>query len=95
MDLKKVEPGYISRYNNGLLLVLQEFESREEEQFSLLLSVQIGSLTHPASYPKGNLSQRVNLLGREGDRSPPFSTEVKNSGANLYSLIYLYRILIN
>jgi hypothetical protein len=51
--------------------------------FSLLNSVQIGSGAHPASYPEGTAGcfPGGQLLGSEADQLPPFSAEVKNSGA--------------
>jgi hypothetical protein len=55
------------------------FESRQGQEFSLLHVVQIGSGDHPASYPIGTRSSihGVKRQGREADRSPPASVEVK------------------
>jgi hypothetical protein len=53
------------------------------EIFSHLHSVQTGIGAHPASYPMGTgaVSPRVKWTGREANRLPPFSAEVKNNGA--------------
>jgi hypothetical protein len=46
---------------------------------NLILIVQNGSGTHPASYPKGTraLSLGVKRPGREADNLPPSSVEIK------------------
>jgi hypothetical protein len=56
-----------------------QFELRYGEEFSFLNVVQTGSVTHPASYPKGtgDLSPAVQWPGREADQSSPTSAEVK------------------
>jgi hypothetical protein len=56
-----------------------EFESRYGEEFSLVQIVQTGSEVYPTSYPMGTgaLSSGVKRPGREVDRSPPTSAEVK------------------
>jgi hypothetical protein len=50
--------------------------------FFLLHSFQTGSGAHPASYPMGTGSPFLGLKrpGREADRSPPSSAEVKSAG---------------
>jgi hypothetical protein len=50
------------------------------ENFSLHHRVQNGPGGHPASYPMGTgvISLRVKRPGREADRSPSSSVEVKN-----------------
>jgi hypothetical protein len=57
-----------------------EFESRYDQEFSLLHVVQTGSGAHPASYPTdtpGALSSGVKRQRREAGHSPPASAEVK------------------
>jgi hypothetical protein len=53
------------------------------QDFSLLHSVQAGSGAHTASYPMGIGGSFTGgkRQGREADRSPPSSAEVKNGGA--------------
>jgi hypothetical protein len=55
-----------------------EFESRRDQEFSLLHAVQTGSGVHRTSYPMrtGALSPGVKRPGREADCSPPTSAEV-------------------
>jgi hypothetical protein len=52
-------------------------------RFSLLHSVQTDSGAHPASYPVGTVGSFPGLKrpGREVDRSPLSSAEVKKGGA--------------
>jgi hypothetical protein len=56
-----------------------EFESRLEQEFSLLRVVQTGSGAHPASYPMGTgpCFSGGKAAGNEADHSPPVSNEVK------------------
>jgi hypothetical protein len=58
---------------------LSEFNSREDQAFSLLHVVEIGSGVHPTSYQMGTgaLSPGVMWPERETDHSPPASAEVK------------------
>jgi hypothetical protein len=63
------------------------------KEFSLLHVVQIGSGSHPASYPMGTgggLSQGVKLAGREADHSPPKSTEVEKTWVHTYIFLYAF-----
>jgi hypothetical protein len=55
--------------------------------FSVFHNVQTGSGAHPASYPVGTIGS---FFRREGDHSPPYSAEVKNSGAITPLPIHLY-----
>jgi hypothetical protein len=55
------------------------FDSRQGQDFSLLLSVQTGSEAHPATY-QGALSPRGKRSGREADHSP-LSNAVVNGAA--------------
>jgi hypothetical protein len=60
--------------------------------FSVHHRVQNGSEAHPASYPMGtgDLSLGVKRLGRDGDRSPPSSAEVKNEWSYTSTLPILF-----
>jgi hypothetical protein len=53
--------------------------------FSLLHSVQTDSGAHqpPIQWIKGAVTPGVKRQGRGADHSPPYSAEVKNSGAKL------------
>jgi hypothetical protein len=63
----------------------------EAKDFSLILKIQTGSGTHPASYPMGTREP----FPMEADHYPPSSAEVKNGEANFQSLLYLYDIVLN
>jgi hypothetical protein len=57
------------------------FQSRQNQQFSLLHVVQTDSGVHQASYPMdmGGGSPGIKRPGREADHSPPSSAEVKKT----------------
>jgi hypothetical protein len=56
-----------------------EFESRKDQEFSLLHVVQTGSRVHPTFYTMGTgaLYPGVKRQGREADHLPPTIAEVK------------------
>jgi hypothetical protein len=54
-----------------------ELESWYVEEFSLLVDVQTGSESHPASIPMDTAG--IKRTGLEADHSPPTSTEVKKT----------------
>jgi hypothetical protein len=58
-----------------------EFESREDQEFSLLRNIQTGPGAHPVSYPmdNGGPFSGVKRPRREADHSPPTSAEVKKT----------------
>jgi hypothetical protein len=71
----------VQRLATGWTTEGSEFESRYGQELSLLHVVQTGSGVHPTSYPMGMgaLFPGVKRPGREADRSPPASAEVKNT----------------
>jgi hypothetical protein len=73
---------FVQRYSDGLWIGQPRALFPEMQDFSLHLSIQTGSETHPASYPMGigeggTLVPVTQLLGREADHSPPSSAEVE------------------
>jgi hypothetical protein len=58
-----------------------EFESRYDQECSLLHVVQTGYGVHPISYPMGTAGSfpGVKRPGREADHLPPTSAEVKKT----------------
>jgi hypothetical protein len=64
--------------------------------FSLLHSAQTGSETHPLSYPMvlGSLSREAKQQGREVDKSPPSSVEVKKLRTIRSPTIFLHGIVL-
>jgi hypothetical protein len=58
------------------------FDSQQEQDFSLLQSVQTGSWAHLTSYAVGTgaISPGVKRLGLEADHSTPYSAEAKKCG---------------
>jgi hypothetical protein len=69
LSMKK--PGYLSRYSDRVWARRPGFESRQEQDFSLLHNVKTGSGARPASYPMGtgDSSPRVKRLGRDTDHT--------------------------
>jgi hypothetical protein len=59
------------------------FDSQQEKNFSLLHSVQTGSVVYSASslMGTGGSESGIKRQGREANQSPPCSVEVKNGGA--------------
>jgi hypothetical protein len=76
-----------------------EFESWQDQEFSLLHIIQTGSGVHPSSYPMGmgTLSQGVKQQGREADHSPQTSAEVKKTRiyTSILSYVFIVQCLIS
>jgi hypothetical protein len=68
---------------------VEEYESRQGQDFSPLYVVQTGSGAHPASYPMGvgGSFPEDKRQGREADHSPPTSAEVKNTSTPRYVMV--------
>jgi hypothetical protein len=75
------EPGYLSRFNDGLTDWTAEIQLPARKcDFLLLHGVQAACGVHPASYPTGiGGSFPVKQSGRETDHSCTSSADAKNS----------------
>jgi hypothetical protein len=76
------ESGWLSRYSDELQTGRSGFDSGRGNIFLFsIVSRQVPGPTHPAiQWVPGALFLRVKQPGREADRSPLSSAEVKNNG---------------
>jgi hypothetical protein len=87
----------LSRYSDGLRTGQPEFDSRHDKifLFSTAFRETLGPTQPPNQWVPGEISQEVMRPGRESDRSPPSSAEVKNGGTVLPLPVCLHGILLN
>jgi hypothetical protein len=69
---------------------------RGGKRFSLLNSIQTGSVTHPFSYPMGivDLFEELKRPGRESDHSPS-SADIKYGGDIALLFHTFYNVVLN
>jgi hypothetical protein len=78
------EPGWLSRYSDGLQAALPGFDYRQEQGiflYSTASRLAMGPTQPPIQWVPGAFSPGIKRSGREADHSPPSRTKVKNVGA--------------
>jgi hypothetical protein len=86
-------PYFTSNQDSLVAIATRVRDGRQKNRgSSVLLNVNTGFGAIPIQWVPGNVYAGVKREGREVDHSPPFSAEVKNSGAvSSFPLTYSWR----
>jgi hypothetical protein len=89
----QIEPQYLSQYSSGLRAGCPVFDSWQGQKiflFSMKSRLALGPTQPPIRWILGTLSSGVKHLGHEADHLPPSSAQIKNGGAMLPLLHYVF-----